>query len=281
MASEASPRVSVVLPTFNSEKYIALAVRSVLRQTFRDFELLVIDDGSTDRTPYVLKRLAASDRRMRVTTLPHGGIVAALTEGMRQARADLIARMDGDDICLPMRFARQVEFLDANPDVIALGTNWVGIDPGGRPFWRPRKFVADRATIRARAEQGVNPMLHPSVIFRRAAYERTGGYRFREDTYEDTDLWTRMIAFGDFANLPEVLMQYRRHPEAVSVGRLRWRDRSNLAAAQHAAWARIARRDGYRAAAWRNALRAIMLEPTSPSHFWLLARTLRRQRRRR
>ncbi len=280
MEEEPPPRVSVILPTYNGEKYLGLAVRSVLRQTFGDFELLVLDDGSTDTTPRILQRLAASDERMRVISLPHGGIVAALREGVRQARANLIARMDGDDICLPERFARQVEYLDAHPEVVVLGTNWVGIDPAGRPFWRSRKFVTESAAIRASIERGTNPMLHPSVMFRPAAYERTGGYRFREDSFEDHDLWKRLIAEGEFANLPEVLTLYRRHQRAVSVGRGRQRPGADITAARYAGWARIARRDGYRAAAWRNALQAVRLEPASLSNIRLLGRTVFARNRR-
>ena len=280
MEQERAPRVSVILPTYNGEKYLGLAVRSVLRQTFGDFELLVLDDGSTDTTPRILERLAASDERMRVISLPHGGIVAALREGVRQAQANLIARMDGDDICLPERFARQVEYLDAHPEVVVLGTNWVGIDPAGRPFWRSRKFVTESAAIRASLERGTNPMLHPSVMFRPAAYERAGGYRFREDSFEDHDLWKRLIAEGEFANLPEVLTLYRRHQRAVSVGRGRQRPGADITAARYAGWARIARRDGYRAAAWRNALQAVRLEPASLSNIWLLGRTVFARNRR-
>ena len=147
--------------------------------------------------------------------------------------------------------------------------------PAGRPFWRSRRFVSDSAELREHITHGRNRMLHPSVIFRRGAYERSGGYREpAAGTFEDSDLWWRLIHEGEFANLPEVLMLYRRHHAAVSVGRGHRRLTKDIRASRHAGWARIALRDGYRAAARQNAVASLRIEPWSLPTAWLLARTL-------
>jgi glycosyltransferase involved in cell wall biosynthesis len=127
-----TPQVTVVLPVYNAEAHLAAAVESVLSQTFADFEVLAINDGSTDGSGAILTRYAAANPRLRVIDQPNRGLIEVLNRGVREARGRWVARMDADDVCLPRRLERQVAHLAAHPDVALLG-GWVAtIDEAGR-----------------------------------------------------------------------------------------------------------------------------------------------------
>src|SRR4051794_4532921 len=115
-----TPAVSIVMPVYNGAAYVAEAVRSILGQTFEDFEFIIVDDGSTDRTPRILHEYERMDRRVRVISRPNTGIVGALNDGVAAAEAPLIARMDADDVSTPQRLHRQVEYLSEHPEVVVL-----------------------------------------------------------------------------------------------------------------------------------------------------------------
>jgi glycosyltransferase involved in cell wall biosynthesis len=207
-----TPRIAVVLPVYNGEDYLAEAIRSVLSQTFTDFELVVIDDGSTDRTADVLAGF--SDARMRIIRFRHHrGLVQALNTGIRESRSELIARMDADDICLPHRFEKQVAFMDAHSDIALCGT-WARLFGDARSVLRP---AVEPKQIHARLFFG-GAMDHPSIMMRRAVLERHGlAY---DDTFrhvEDFDLFIRLAELAKLANLPEVLLRTRAHDREVSV----------------------------------------------------------------
>ena len=215
------PRVSVLMPVYNAERYLAEAVESVLGQSFTDFELLVVDDGSTDGSLALLRRYAEGDRRVQVVSRPNTGYLVALNQMLAVAQGELIARMDGDDVALPERFARQVAFLDAHPDVVCVGGAALLIDEGGRMLNELPRPVDD-ALIQEAALRGDTPIIHPSAMMRLADARAVGGYR--ETTYlaEDLDLWLRLGERGRLANLPEVVVKYRMHERSVSaVYRLR------------------------------------------------------------
>ncbi len=223
-----APLVSVVLPVFNGEAHIGDAVRSVLAQTFTDFELLVIDDGSTDGTARILSGFA--DRRVRVIPLAgHQGLVAALNRGTRESTSVFIARMDADDVCLPRRFERQVAFLETHPDVDICGT-WTR-HIGERRGMRRLPVGAER--IRAQMFIG-GALDHPTIMMRRAFVE-AHGLAYRDDFAgaEDLDFLTRSAEVGRLANIPDILLLYRAHSQQVSVV---------SAAAQASTHARIAAR---------------------------------------
>ena len=210
--SLASPRVAVILPVYNAEKYIADAIRSVLGQTFTDLHLIVIDDGSTDRSGAIIDGF--SDPRLRLIRLAaNRGLVTALNTGIAQSASEFIARMDADDVSLPRRFDRQVAFLDSHPDVMMCGT-WTrqfGFETGVR---RP---PVEPPHVRARLFFGF-AISHPSIMMRRAFLDHHD-LRYREECrhVEDYDLFLRAAAIGDLANLPEVLLQTHRHGDQVSV----------------------------------------------------------------
>lgn len=210
------PVISVVLPVYNAGRYLAQAVESVLAQTFRDFELIAVDDGSTDNSRALLETFARRDPRVRVISRPNTGIVGALNDGLAAARGRYIARMDGDDVADPERFARQAAALDAAPDCVALGSAVRFIDPEGRPLkiYRP---PAGHNAIRDELSWGNGgALVHPAVVFRRDALEACGGYRQEFIFIEDLDLYVRLLRFGRLANLPDVLLSYRQHPRSVN-----------------------------------------------------------------
>src|SRR5579864_5984497 len=122
------PVISVVMGVYNAQRYVSEAIESVLNQTFGDFEFIVVDDGSTDRTPAILQEYQARDPRLKVLRIAHAGIVAAANAGLAIARAELIARADADDVCLPERFARQVSYMGDHPECVCLGSRMLLIE---------------------------------------------------------------------------------------------------------------------------------------------------------
>ena len=211
-------RVSVILPVRDGGAYLEAAVASILAQTLRDLELLVIDDGSCDGAAAALRPLAARDDRLRVLSNPGVGLVAALNFGLAQARAPLVARMDADDVALPERLARQVAFLDRNLGVALVGAQVAFIDASGALTGERTHFPTDPAAVAAALLTRGCVVKHPSVVARREALLQAGGYRAALAKAEDYDLWLRLAERARLANLPEVLLDYRVHPEQVSAG---------------------------------------------------------------
>src|SRR5690606_31191948 len=215
-----SPRLSILLPCRDAAEHLGDAIASLEAQTFTDYEVLAVDDGSTDGTASVLEAWAARDRRVRVIRTPRRGLVPALATALEAATGELIARMDADDVAEPERLARQVALLDARPDVVACGT---------RVRYFPRAAVRDGAR---RYEHWLNsltepdelardlfvecPIAHPALVARRAAVLAAGGYR-DPGWPEDYDLVLRLWAAGGrLANVPEVLLHWRERPDRSS-----------------------------------------------------------------
>jgi glycosyltransferase involved in cell wall biosynthesis len=199
--------LTVLLPVRDGAATLDAAISSIRRQTFGDFELLVLDDGSRDASPDIAGGHAAEDARVRLLANPASGLVAALNLGIASANAPLVARMDADDIALPERFEQQLERLAAEPDLLVLGTATIRIDAEGR-----RLSVAippvDPAEV-ARALELVNVIAHPTVVMRKDALEAVGGYRRAYLRAEDHDLWLRLAERGKLSNLAEPLLEYR------------------------------------------------------------------------
>ncbi len=221
-----TPRVSVIIPVFNGETYLAEAVESVLTQTLEELELVAVDDCSRDGSRAILEGFARADPRVRLLANEKNlGISAALNRGWRAARAPYIARLDADDVSLPDRLARQVDFLDAHPSVAVVGGAAVIIDVNGRRTSTMRFPTASR-TIRSTLLRH-NCLAHPSVTLRRAALEEVGGYRLAN--VEDYDLWLRISERFDLANLSDPVILYRVHPGQLSFLVLEERVRQALA----------------------------------------------------
>jgi glycosyltransferase involved in cell wall biosynthesis len=206
------PVISVCMAVYNAEPYVAEAVESILNQTLGDFEFLIIDDGSTDRSAEILRSYAERDPRIRLTNRANRGLTATLNELLDRARADLIARMDADDIALPERFQRQIDYLRAHPECVLVGSRVQVIDPEGDPLcdWcmMQEHEEIDSVYFGGKRDTAVS---HPAVMMRRDALLAVGKYRDFQ-IMEDVDLFLRLAEHGRLANLPEVLLKYRVHP---------------------------------------------------------------------
>jgi glycosyltransferase involved in cell wall biosynthesis len=207
------PRLSVLLPCRDAAEHLAQAVRSLTLQTFRDFEVVAVNDGSRDRTGEALEQWAANDDRVRVVHLERVGLAQALQQGARLCRGELLARADADDVAHPRRFAEQVEFLSARPEISAVGTQ-VRYFPHEEVGWGARRYqgwlngLSDPESV-ARDVFVECPIAHPTLMVRRSVFEQVGGYRVN-GWPEDYDLILRLhVAGARLANLPRVLHFWR------------------------------------------------------------------------
>lgn len=200
------PAISVVMPAFNAGAYLLEAVESILGQTERDFELILINDGSADATHEIAQELCARDSRIRYFSQENSGIVATLNRGLDLCRGEFIARMDADDIAHSRRFEKQLQLLQQNPQVVICGSDALMI---GKASGRLRKPRSDRA---CRAWLLIGPcFVHPSVMFRRSVIDRGLRYRAACEYAEDYDFWFQIAALGQLRNLREPLLSYRFH----------------------------------------------------------------------
>jgi len=209
--------ISVLLPVYNVEAYVAEALESIRSQTFADVEIVVVDDGSTDGTLAIVEQAAATDARIRVAALPENlGLVAALNHGLKLCRAPFIARMDGDDIALPARLEKQLRFLQANPGIALVGCATRAIDQAGNPICGlsvSSKPSSDEQI--ARTMLLASPCLHIWMA-RREIYTALSGYR-DISVAEDYDFLLRAISAGfRISNLPEALMLIRTREGNIS-----------------------------------------------------------------
>ena len=210
-----NPVVSVLMPVYNSEKYVAEAVESVLAQTFGNFEFLIIDDGSSDGSLAILKRYKEKDQRICLVNRPNTGYVVALNEMLVLAQGKYIARMDSDDVALPERFSRQVEFLESNSGVVCVGGSFELIDEKGRLLTclEPPQSNDD---IQKLLLAGHSSICHPCTMMCRQAVIDLGGYNESMMPTEDLDLWLRLGEVGALANLKDKVLKYRLHMYSVS-----------------------------------------------------------------
>ncbi len=214
------PAVSVLMPVRNEARFLPATLDSLYRQTFTDWELVAVDDGSTDATPAILAKAMAKDRRVRVLTMPGQGLVPALNGGLAACRAPLLARMDGDDIAHPRRLELQTAYLDAHPDVGLLASRFrhfprSGLRVGMLAYetWQ-NSLACHDAVLRDLYVE--SPFVHPTVMLRRDALRAVGGYRDR-GWAEDYDLWLRLISAGvRCARLPQTLLFWRDRPDRAT-----------------------------------------------------------------
>jgi glycosyltransferase involved in cell wall biosynthesis len=210
------PLVSVVLPVYDGAGTIGRAVQSILAQTYGNFELIVVNDGSADRTPEILG--AFDDERVRVLNQENRGLVASLNRGIEASRGKYVARMDADDVALPARFERQVEFMEKNPAVGVVGSAIRRVYPDGSS--RIRRRPLDSEGIRRNIVR-ICPFTHSTVMIRKEVFGKAGLYDAAKDgsrglLVEDYDLWVRILAAGyELANLPDVLTEYYEEPGSI------------------------------------------------------------------
>jgi Glycosyl transferase family 2 len=211
-----APAISVAMSVYNSAQFLAPAIESILEQTFTDFEFLILNDGSSDESADIVESYARKDARVRPIHRENKGLIVSLNQLLQEAQAPLIARMDGDDIAKPERFAKQVAFLTANPDHGVLGTWTEDMDESGNSF---HLTGADHPTTNADFQAVVgerSPLCHPSVIMRRDLALSVGGYHAAFRHCEDYDLWLRLASKTKICSLPERLVRYRHSPNQVS-----------------------------------------------------------------
>jgi glycosyltransferase involved in cell wall biosynthesis len=202
------------MPVWNAERYVGEAIESILNQSNRDFEFLIIDDGSTDGSLEILKRYAARDSRISLTARPNCGVAATLNELVAQAQGEFIARMDADDIAMPERFREQAEYLLNHPECVMVGCRVWHCDDEGDPI-REHPTLHEHEEIDAFHFRMEGPALvHPSVMMRRDAVLAAGGYR--RFYIEDIDLYLRLAERGRLARVPRFLLKYRLHSQNLS-----------------------------------------------------------------
>ena len=218
------PIISVVLPVYNGVITIKAAVESILDQTYDNFELIVINDGSTDETSEILASF--NDKRLTVLNQKNQGLAASLNRGIQQSKGKYIARIDADDIAFPERLQKQVNFMEANPAIVVMGTaaRLIYSNSTQRVRYRP----LDTASIRKNIIK-ICPFTHSSVMIRKDVLDKVGLYDVAKDgakktLVEDYDLWVRILAAGyEMANTAEVLMICHRNPGSVMRGRSFWK----------------------------------------------------------
>ena len=207
-------RVSVVMAVYNGERYVEQSLKSILDPWREDMEVVVIDDGSTDRTPETLDRLFRGDRRLTVIRQARSGLATSLNRAIGATVGEYIARQDADDLSLPGRFERQLRYLDRHPEVAAVGTGSHVIDEDDRVIGalgiRTRAKDVKRALQNLRATP-----VHGSAMLRRRALDAVGGYREGFRYAQDLDLWLRMVERFSVENVPEPLYQWRLNPQGV------------------------------------------------------------------
>jgi glycosyltransferase involved in cell wall biosynthesis len=224
------------MSVYNSERYLAQAVESILDQTYPNFEFIVIDDGSTDRSLAILQDYAARDRRIRFSHRENGGIPKTRNELVAQANSEFIAVMDSDDIAFPDRLGLQVAFLQQQPEVVWVGGAFDLMDAWGHRLTRigmPQR----NDEIQQLLVQGNTSFLHPGAMIRRSAILQVGGYDEALPTAHDLDLWLKLSEIGKLANLPEPTVQYRIHANSIC-DRNKERALSEIQTAFDRAWQR-------------------------------------------
>jgi glycosyltransferase involved in cell wall biosynthesis len=214
-----NPKVTVLMPAFNAAKYISEAIQSVLGQTFTDFELLIINDGSTDNTLEIIKKF--TDKRIRINTQESKGVSIALNNGLHAARGIYIARFDADDVCMNKRLERQVRFLDVNPDYIIIGSDAEYIKENGDHLFdfHCNSYACD--DIMDRLYQHC-PFIHSSVMYRKDDVLNAGGYSPYAHNFEDYLLWVNLLKAGKCCNMPDALIKVRFNSGSVTIDE-KWR----------------------------------------------------------
>lgn len=213
-------KVSVVIPVHNGEKYLAQAIESVLAQTHRDLELLIVDDGSTDATAAIIRRYADRDPRVRCLSQENRGVAAAGNRGLEEARSEWVARLDADDVFLPEKLERQMAFLDRNPGAKIVGTLACFINHAGRPLGLVGTEGPFTPAEYSRLVRENRPIyfVNSSTLMHRDTVLTVGGYREAFAPAEDVDLWIRMAERGHLMlKIPEPLLLYRMHGASLTM----------------------------------------------------------------
>jgi len=208
-------KISVVMPAYNAGKYIREAVNSVLNQTFSGFELIIINDGSTDNTQEVISSFT-DPRIILINHEVNKGIASALNTGLLHAKSEYIARFDADDLCFPERLAIQFDFLQTHPDYILTGGDAEYISENGEHLFHFKCIGHTNEQI-SKKINNYCPFIHSSVMYRKDAVLRAGGYSLYAHNFEDYFLWVRLHRYGKFYNLRQQLIKVRFNPYSSTI----------------------------------------------------------------
>lgn len=215
MSGQKSPPVTVLMAVFNGGRWLAESISSVLKQTFSEYEFIIVDDGSTDNSPEIIRRFQQRDPRIIVIQKPNTGLADSLNCGIQKARGAWIARLDADDICDPRRLERQYRYAKSNPNLVFVGAGLRIIDESGNPikvFSYPLKHDALKNNLLL--SRKFPP--HSSAFYRTATVRSLGGYRTRLKRAQDWDLWLRLSEAGRLGAIAEPLVKVRKHPNQIS-----------------------------------------------------------------
>jgi glycosyltransferase involved in cell wall biosynthesis len=214
-----NPKITVLMPAYNTGKYIHEAISSVLQQTFTDFELLIINDGSTDNTLAVINTF--TDARIRVINQDNKGVANALNNGLNNARAPYIARFDADDVCYPNRLQVQYDFITAHSDYSIIGSACDYTDVNGEYVFTYQPAAYSNAEIQ-QLDYKICPFIHSGVFYKKDVVLNAGGYNEHAYTFEDHFLWANILKNEKACNLQQSLIKVRWNPESITIDE-KWR----------------------------------------------------------
>jgi glycosyltransferase involved in cell wall biosynthesis len=207
------PKISVVMSVYNGGKYLKLAVESILNQSFKDFEFIIINDGSTDKSLDLLKSFQKQDERIKIISRENKGLISSLNEGIKLAQGEYITRMDADDISKTTRLEKQLKYMEEN-NLMVCGAWAQGIDELGNKI-KDMNYPPSEKKIKSSSLLH-NPFIHPSVMFRKDVFKKAGGYKKFFKHIEDYELWTRIVFKYKTGNIPEALLEYRLHNDQIT-----------------------------------------------------------------
>jgi glycosyltransferase involved in cell wall biosynthesis len=215
-APPAPPVISVLMAVHNGRPFLAHAVESILNQTLTNFEFIIVDDGSTDGSTELLQTYSSQDSRIQLVIQDQQGLTKSLNNGLALARAELIARMDADDVAYVHRLECQHRFAIHHPDVVAFGSRARYVTDTGRPLFVRTLPLTHEAILECHLAGVGGFIIHPTAMIRKDALLAVGGYNESFILAQDYELWCRLYLSGELANIPEVLLDYRYHDTAVS-----------------------------------------------------------------
>ena len=202
------PLISVVMPTFNAQKYISISIESILNQTFSNFEFIIIDDASTDNTLKIIEKYSKKDKRIKIIKNKNNlNIGGSLNKGIKHSRSNFIARMDADDIALSNRLKLQYELMQKDTNLAVVGGYISVINENGENLYI-RKYPTENEKIK-KAFFRYMPFAHPSVMIRKNFFNEVGGYDPKKSPSEDMDLWIKLGVKHSFGNIDRPVLKYR------------------------------------------------------------------------
>lgn len=207
-------KLSVIMSVYNGERYLKEAIESILNQTFKNFEFIIIDDGSTDKSPQILDKYAKKDKRIKLIHQKNIGLTKSLNKALKLAQGKYIARIDADDIAYKSRFKKQIRFLEKHPKIGLVGNYVDVIDEKGKNIGRLIYPTNDKDIRKVLIKK--NPFCHSTIMFRKEVAEKVGGYNKDFSAAQDYDFWMRISKHYQIANLSEVLGAWRLRKKAIT-----------------------------------------------------------------